>query len=355
MIPGVPAQTEPPPPAEGRDPRPAYFALVMVTGIVSIACEHMQLEALALGLLGLNGVFFCVLWVLMARRALRFPRAFVADLSDHSRGVGFFTWPAGTCVLAVQCMLVQPLPRLATALWALGTLLWLVLTYTVFTALTVKRSKPDLGEGLNGGWLVAVVATQAVSSSSCLLAARWPEHAELLLFFALGTWLSGGLLYGWLSSLVVYRWTFVPMTPEDLQPPYWINMGAMAISTVAGCQLIAAAPGSSLLQSLPPFLRGFTLLFWSAATWWIPLLLVLGAWRHLYRRYPLRYDPRYWGAVFPLGMYAVCSFELSRALALPFLLVVPRVFVVVALAAWTLTCFGLCRSLLTRTAARPAA
>lgn len=70
-------------------------------------------------------------------------------------------------------------------------------------------------------------------------------------------------------------------------------MGAVAITTLAGARLIPAAPESRLIGELSPFLKGFTLFFWAAGTWWIPLLLVLGFRRHLYKRFPLRYDPQY--------------------------------------------------------------
>ncbi|WP_435101400.1 hypothetical protein [Arhodomonas sp. AD133] len=45
------------------------------------------------------------------------------------------------------------------ALWVVAGTLWLVLTYTIFTLFAVKEHKPTLEEGINGGWLLAVVAT----------------------------------------------------------------------------------------------------------------------------------------------------------------------------------------------------
>jgi tellurite resistance protein TehA-like permease len=97
---------------------------------------------------------------------------------------------------------------------------------------------------------------------------------------------------------------------------------------------------------LQPFLLGLTILFWATATWWIPMLVILGIWRHIYKKFPLSYSPLYWGAVFPLGMYTVCTFRLAAVSATPFLMFIPRAFVVIAIAAWAVTFAGLVRSLI---------
>ena len=57
------------------------------------------------------------------------------------------------------------------------------------------------------------------------------------------------------------------------------------------------------------------------------MLLSLGTWRHVVQRFPFKYDPLYWGAVFPLGMYTVCTIRLSQALDVPFLATLAGAFV----------------------------
>jgi tellurite resistance protein TehA-like permease len=324
---------------------PAYFALAMATGIVSIACHLLHLALLASGLFALNVVFYSALWTLTLVRVVRHRDCVVADLLHHGRSVGFFTAVAATCVLGSQCLLIAQSFRIALILWCFGVVLWAILTYAIFTIITVKPEKPPLAAGINGGWLLAVVAPQSVSVLGAQLAPAFGAHAPHALLFCLAMWLGGGMLYLWIISLIFYRYTFFPMSPTDLAPPYWINMGAAAISTLAGAMLCVAAPYSPVLEQLLPFLRGFTLLWWATATWWIPILVVLGVWRHLYRRFPLRYDPLYWGAVFPLGMYTVCTLRLSQAVDAPYLARISGLVVYVAIFAWVAVAAGMAREL----------
>jgi tellurite resistance protein TehA-like permease len=320
---------------------PAYFAMVMATGIVSIASHLLGMSPIARILFGLNVLFYAALWILTFLRCVRYPKNVLADVMHHGRSVGFFTTVAATCVLGSQCIVIGGVWPIAAVLWGLGIVLWLVLTYGIITVLTVKQVKPGLAEGINGGWLLPVVAAQSVAVLGSQLSGGFGAQQPNVLLFCLIVWLGAGMLYVWIISLIFYRYTFFTISPSDLAPPYWINMGAVAISTLAGTTLLAEVSHSTLLTELLPFVKGLTLFFWATATWWIPMLVILGIWRHVYRRFPLRYDPLYWGVVFPLGMYTACTFRLTKVMDAGMLMMIPRVFVFVALAAWLLTLIGM--------------
>jgi len=314
---------------------PAYFGMVMATGIISLAAHWLGVLGIGHSLFVLNLLLYCGLWCLTALRLIFHPRRFFGDMVDHLRGPGFFTLVAGTCVLGSECIVLWEDLRAAMFLWLLAIAMWIALTYTIFAAFTIKKDKPSLDQGISGSWLLAVVATQSIAALSALIASHLvPPHKIAINFLALSMWLWGGMLYIWMISLIFYRYTFYPLLPSQLSPPYWINMGAMAISTLAGSLLIINSAEAPFLKSLLPFIKGFTIFYWATATWWIPMLLILALWRYVVRRFPLAYDPLYWGAVFPIGMYAAGTQTMLHATHLDFLRYVPRVFLYVGLVAW---------------------
>jgi tellurite resistance protein TehA-like permease len=344
-----------------RDLPPNIFATVMATGIVSLAISGAGFRLAALVLFWLNVAGYFALGILLLLRVLRHRGNLADDLKSHAKAPGFFTLVAAPCVLGSQCVLLYNFAAAGAALWIVGLLFWLALTYGMAPGLMESPVKPKPEQGINGAWLLIVVGTQAISVLACRLAATAGAAApEALLFAALSFWLVGSMLYIWLIALIFHRILFLPLSAGDLTPPYWINMGAMAISTLAGVCLVGEAVRMPLLGELLPFLKGMTLLFWATATWWIPILLALGAWRHLRERVPLVYDHGYWAAVFPLGMYTVCTQNLIRVFRLPFLAPIAQVFVWIALAAWAAAFAGLlwfiARPLISRSiASRPAA
>jgi tellurite resistance protein TehA-like permease len=65
----------------------------------------------------------------------------------------------------------------------------------------------------------------------------------------------------------------------------------------------------------------------------------MGAWR-LSKGY-YKYDPLFWGAVFPMGMYAVSTHMLVEATHFYQLSIIADIFVYIALSAWLYQFAGL--------------
>jgi len=323
---------------------PEYFALVMATGIVSLAVHNQGWEDAAVALFWLNLVAYFVLWGLTLLRFFRYRAQLLDDLTHHFHSAAFLTIVAGTCVLGSQFAVLTSWMWVAKALWFAGLGLWVVLNYTFFTVVTVRNPKPSLEAGINGVWLLTVVATESISVLGTLVAPSF-TRTKLVHFVSLAAGLTGAMFYLFFIMLILYRWMFFRMRPEKLTPDYWIDMGALAIATLAGALLLSAADRWSLLGELRPFLAGFTLLFWTTATWWIPLLLIVEIWRHAWGRVKWIYSPDYWSLVFPLGMYSAATAALANALDLTFLSPIAAIFAWVAAFAWAVTFFGLVRSL----------
>src|SRR5262245_24356361 len=281
----------------------------MATGIISNAFFLDGRRGLSDVLLAVNLVAYSWLCVATALRAVHFTAQLRADLANPRLVFSFFTWVAATDVLAMGIDL-RGFATVALAMWLAALALWLILIYVGFAVL-MFLNKAGGAKVIDGGWLNAIVGTQSLVILGAQVATMPASAGPTVPVLIHILWTVGLGLYGILIVLLSYRMFFVELKPDDVNPQLWVVMGAAAISTNAGSTLVGSNGGLPFLLSIRPFIDGVTLAMWAWATWWIPLLLLLGIWKHGAHRVPLRYTTTLWSMVFPLGMYAVASHRLS--------------------------------------------
>ncbi|RBY85059.1 tellurite resistance/C4-dicarboxylate transporter family protein [Blastococcus sp. TF02A-30] len=315
-----------------RDLTPGYFALVMASGIISVGLRLQDQETLSALLLGVCGVSFAVLLALNVWRMLAFRDAVLADLTDPARGFGFFTFIAGGNVLGVR-LAMDGHHLAAGVLLVVGLSAWLLLGYVVpWTSVLGRAERPVLTKA-NGTWFIWVVAAQSVAASSATLQPALPVLRDALAVVAAFAWSVGLVLYAAVGIMVSARLLLYELRPTDLTPPYWVAMGAGAITVLAGASIVEMVD-TPMVEAVRGLVAGVSVSIWLFGSWLIPVLVAAGWWRHHTHRVPLTYEPSQWSIVFPLGMYAVAATYLSRADDLPLVGVVGEVGVWVAFTVW---------------------
>ena len=325
---------------------PGYFALVMATGIVSNAFFYLGHDRLSDALFAAAIVAFPVLAVATALRIAVWPRAVWRDLVDPRLVFTFFTFVAAADVFGLQFHL-RGHDHAALVLWLVALAVWLWLGYFSFAVLTFDESQTG-ADVVHGGWLIAIVGTESLVLLGAPLASRFGSLEDTIFVAVYALWGIGIVFYGIFVTLFAYRIFFLRVDAAEMNPLFWVVMGASAIATNAGSTLILTKPELPFLLAMQPFVNGTTLILWAWATWWIPLLAIFGVWRHVVRRYPLEYTPTYWSLVFPLGMYAVATYRLSLASDFRPIELFSEIMVWFALGAWLATMAGLVRSSLGR-------
>lgn len=333
---------------------PGYFAWVMASGIVSIGADLLGFGTLSDVVLGVAVVAFAGLVIAYVARAVWFMPFVRRSVQDPSVAMAYFTFVAGADVLGVRLVMAGH-PAVAAGLGAAAAAVWLVLNYGLPWSIVARANRPVLRE-FNGTWFVWVVGTQSLAIVAAALVKSAPGDAlrRHLAETSVCLWGVGVMLYLALVVIILLRLLVVEVTPQEMGPAYWIAMGATAISVRAAAGILAlpihiAGP---FLGEIRSFVVGTSVVLWSFGSWWIPLLVLFGLWRHVLRRFPLSYEPRLWSMVFPLGMYTVASYTLGHAAHLSFMVSIARVWVWVGVAAWAavlvLMVAGLGRALLRR-------
>jgi tellurite resistance protein TehA-like permease len=291
---------------------PAAGAAVMGTGIVAVGLGHDGHPDLSDALLALAICLWLALCAVFAARLLR----------QHERWRSEARRPAALTGVAATAVVGAGL-SLAGVGWGLDVLAALAVLLWCALVVPVLRSWETPAVG---GSFMLVVATESLAVMLALVAAQhdlaWLGVAALVPC-ALGVAGYAFVLSGFeLRQLLVGR------------GDHWISGGALAIATLACARAADAVALSPSLAGVADGVADASLALWVAAIVWLPVLVVTEV---LVPR--LGYDLRRWSAVFPLGMYAVCSMAVGDTTGHGWVATFGRAWIWVAVAVWAVV-FG---------------
>ncbi|MEO9138932.1 MAG: tellurite resistance/C4-dicarboxylate transporter family protein [Jatrophihabitans sp.] len=314
---------------------PDAFAVVMATGILSVAARDHAYSRIDGLLAALAAIMFVVLCLVGLLRVAAAPGAMLGRARDPDIALRLFTFVAA-CAVMGACFSKHR--SVTWALAAIAAAAWLLL---VPLAVADVRSRPsaELRDHAHGAWLLGSVATAGLSITAADLVTHtsWPGWVVLSgagLVLSLALYVATAWLISWrvLSTRVVAL---------DVTPDTWILMGALAIATLAGVRLRDAVGLQMETSWLSDAMSPAILVLWISASGWIPVLLCAELWRLWRGPEPFHFAGVWWSAVFPLGMYATASQATARALQLSGLSTVSLVVFWVGLAVWIIVAGGL--------------
>lgn len=317
--------------------------MVMASGILSIGFSTLHFELLADGLYYFSVLAWLVLLGLSMARAVFYFSAVRIDLLNPRMVFSYFTLVAATDIVGLL-LHAHGHTSLAIAGWGFAFIVWSALLYLSFSVLTFLTHEHNVNI-VHGGWLISIVGTQSLVLLGARIAPDLGDYTKFMMVEIHMLWGLGLAFYGIFVTLFCYRIFFLTLKPDHVSPLLWVVMGAAAICANAGTSLLISDPHLPFLVAQRPFVDGITLMIWSWATWWIPMLVLFFVWKHVVHKIPLRYEPSMWSIVFPLGMYAVASARLGLAAEFAPLEWIASVMVWTAFLAWCFTFKGFLRQL----------
>lgn len=343
---------------------PANFAMVMATGIISIAFEIIAFPIIAKALLALNLILYFSLCVTLIARALFFLPNLITDFRNLRHAFLFLTFVVGTNTIGMQLIIFYQATELAIILWFIALTGWLTCIYFIFLDFISLQEKSTPSETVNGTTLLIVVSIVSLVLLGIHLLDATGIDANYAFYFLLGLWILSFILYLIIAVLLLKLLFFRRFELDNWNAPYWICMGAAAIITLAGSEFTIRMPISPAWESIQITVLWMTVFAWGIGTLWIPYLLLMDTrqfthmdietsapvwikifpWSRLaFGNQYHAYEPSSWSRVFPMGMYMASTLFLVKTTNLDSLAIIPQYWGWFALLTWTLTFIGMLR------------
>lgn len=318
----------------------------MATGIISVALRLQDYLTLSKIFFVFTIITWLIMTILYSWRLIRFPKAVWENLTNPRTTFIFFTFVAATNISGIL-LHHHGYIFLALVCWVMAFIYWSALMYFGFASLCFAHKDREVNV-VHGGWLILIVGTQSLVLLGTKIAGDLGEYAAYMMVEIHMLWALGMIFYAIFVTLFCYRIFFMNMQANDYSPLMWVVMGAAAISANAGSSLLLTDPIIPLLVELRPSVQMISIMLWTWATWWIPLLVIIGLWKHFYKKIPLLYEPTMWSIIFPLGMYTVATNNLALSSEFTPLLHLSHAMLIVAVISWFLLMLFLFKSLVDR-------
>jgi len=325
---------------------PGYFAMTMATGIISVAFLLHNSLLLSTIFMAITLVTWFAMTFIYTWRLIKYPKVVLDNLINPKTTFIFFTFVAATNICGIL-LHQRGFITLAITCWFIAFSYWAALMYFSFTALCFAHIDREVNI-MHGGWLILIVGTQSLVLLGTKIAGDFGQYASYMMVEIHMLWALGIIFYAVLVTLFCYRIFFKTMGVNDYSPLMWVIMGAAAISANAGSSLLLTDPVIPMLAELHAVVQLISIMLWTWATWWIPLLVMIGLWTHGYKKVPLKYNPAQWSIIFPLGMYTVATNNLALSSQFTPLLFLASGMLWVAGISWSLLMFFFFKNIFTK-------
>lgn len=314
-----------------------WFTAVMATSMIASISQWYGYEGIVpYFFIASLAILFTVV-VFKTGQTVLFYKDTLAEMINPEKTLYFFTIVGSVNFAGICFAQIFHLYTTATLFWYVAIGLWLVISLSSFGILFLNRKSEDrkIEDTLHGGWFFATVGTQSTALLGIIVAEYATTQVLFIQFFSYVLWSIGASLYLVFTALIILRLVFYRFDSNAVLSPYWMNIGAAAITSIAGTVLhrhieTIGGPFTDFL----PFLKGISLLFWSFGLWWMPCLIILTVRKLIYRNEGTLFTVGYWEIVFALGL---CADSTNRMIGLfegQYLIIASICFSIACVALW---------------------
>lgn len=317
-----------------------WFTAVMATIMIASISHMFGYEVIAPYFFLTSLAILFTVFVFKAVQTAIFYKDSLEEMFNPEKTFYFFTIVGTVNFVGICFSRIFHLTTAASICWYIAIGLWLGVTLSSFSILFLSRKSEDrkIEDILHGGWFFATVGTQSTALLGIVVAEHARGHGLFTQIFSFALWSVGASLYLVFMAFIILRLIFYRFDSNTLLSPYWMNVGAAAITAITGAVLHRhiQAVGGPFVDFLP-FLKGISLLFWSFGLWWMPFLIILALRKLAYSDEGTLFTVGYWEIVFALGLYADGTIRMAGLFEGQYLVAISIGFSIASIILW---CFA---------------